>query len=46
MYAFAISVFAEIVSVALPVAIVFELGNLIVRTVLRVAFGGKLWLGR
>lgn len=42
----AIEVYKEIVLTAVPVAIVFELGNLIVSTFLRVAFGGKLWFGR
>ena len=34
-----------IVECALPIAIIFELGNLIVSTFLRSAFGGKLWFG-
>lgn len=46
MTEWAISVFADIVQIAFPVAVVFELGNLIVSTILRVAFGGKLWLGK
>lgn len=31
---------------ALPVAIVFELTNIVASTFLRVAFGGRLWFGR
>lgn len=42
----AVEVYKEIVVSAVPVAIVFEIGNLIVSTFLRVAFGGKLWFGR
>lgn len=41
----AVRLFADIVTVALPIAIVFEIGNLIVGTFLRTAFGGKLWFG-
>lgn len=46
MVEFAITTFKEILAVALPIAIVFELGNIIVCTFMRVAFGGKLWFGR
>lgn len=46
MIEWAISVYADIVKVAFPVAVVFELGNLMVSTILRVGFGGKLWLGK
>lgn len=46
MVDFAISTFTQILQVALPIAIVFELGNIIVCTFMRVAFGGKLWFGR
>lgn len=42
----AVSCFVDVVKVALPVAVVFEFGNLIVSTLLRAAFGGRLWLGR
>lgn len=42
----ALELYKEIVTVAVPVAVVFEIGNLIVSTFLRVAFGGKLWFGR
>lgn len=41
-----IGIYVEIAKVAVPVALVFEVCNLIVNTVLRAAFGGKLWLGR
>lgn len=41
----AVSVMAEVMAMAIPVAVVFEIGNLIVGTFMRVAFGGKLWFG-
>lgn len=46
MIEFAITTFTEIMEVALPIAIVFEIGNLIVGTFMRVAFGGRLWFGK
>ena len=46
MYELAIEVFTEIMETAIPIAVVFELGNLIVGTFLRAAFGGKLWFGK
>lgn len=46
MYELAVSVMTDVVTAAIPIAIVFELGNLIVGTFLRAAFGGKLWFGR
>lgn len=46
MVEFAISTFTEIVELALPISIVFNLGMLIVSTFLRVAFGGRLWFGK
>lgn len=46
MVDFAVNTFTEILKVALPIALVFEFGNLIVCTFMRVAFGGKLWFGR
>lgn len=42
----AISIYTEMLSFALPIAIVFEISNIIVCTFMRVAFGGKLWFGR
>lgn len=42
----AIELYVEIIRMALPFAIVFGLGNVVVSTFLRAAFGGKLWLGR
>lgn len=41
-----IDLYTQMLEYALPVAIVFEVSNLLVGTVLRAAFGGKLWLGR
>lgn len=46
MVEFAVQTFTEIMEIALPIAIVFEIGNLIVGTFMRVAFGGKLWFGK
>lgn len=46
MFEFAIATFTEILEIALPIAIVFEFGNLIVGTFMRVAFGGRLWFGK
>lgn len=42
----AIELFTELITYAVPIAIVFEVGNLIVCTFMRTAFGGKLWFGR
>lgn len=46
MVDFAVSAYTQIIEMALPIAIVFEIGNLIVNTFMRVAFGGKLWFGK
>lgn len=46
MEATAIAIYVDILQVALPVAIAFEIGNLITSTFLRAAFGGRLWFGR
>lgn len=46
MVELATNIYTEIVLIAVPVAIVFEICNLIVCTFMRVAFGGKLWFGR
>ena len=46
MTEWAIEIYSKVAEVAFPVAVVFELGNLIVGTVLRVAFGGKFWFGK
>lgn len=45
MMQFAIDIYAHIIAEALPMAIAFEVGNLIVCTFMRAAFGGKLWFG-
>lgn len=42
----AFNIFYELVEAAVPIALVFEIGNLIVCTFLRSAFGGRLWFGR
>lgn len=41
----AIAIYTQVISHALPFAIAFEIGNLLVGTFLRAAFGGKLWFG-
>ena len=41
-----VEVLKQILEGAIPLAIVFEFGNLIVCTFMRVAFGGRLWYGR
>jgi len=46
MVELAVSVYSQLIATALPVAIVFEIGNLIVSTFVRAAFGGRLWFGR
>lgn len=42
----AVDIYTTLASIAVPIAIVFELGNLMVCTFMRVAFGGRLWFGR
>lgn len=46
MYEWAIEIYTQIIELALPIAIVFAFGNLIVGSFMRVAFGGKLWFGK
>lgn len=46
MVTIASQILGEVMTLAIPIAIVFEVGNLIVCTFMRVAFGGKLWFGR
>ena len=46
MVQLAVDTLTDVMSLAIPVAFVFEIGNLIVRTFLRVAFGGSLWFGK
>lgn len=41
----AIELYTEIAEYAVPIAIAFEICNLIVSTFLRAAFGGRLWFG-
>ena len=45
MVEMAVDLYKEIASYALPIAIVFEVANLLVSTFLRVAFGGRLLFG-
>ncbi len=42
----AVDLYTQVAVYAVPIAVVFELGNLIVGTFLRVAFGGRLWFGK
>lgn len=46
MVELAIQVLTDTMELAIPIAVVFELGNIIVSTFMRVAFGGKLWFGK
>ena len=46
MVELAAEAYLAIVVLAVPVAVVFEIGNLCVGTFLRTAFGGKLWIGK
>lgn len=45
MVELAAEAYLGIVVIAVPIAVVFELGNLVVGIFLRAAFGGKLWIG-
>lgn len=45
MYVLAIELVSEVMAQAVPVAIVIEVSNIMVKTFLRAAFGGKLWFG-
>lgn len=42
----AVEIYVSLMASAVPIAVVFELGNLIVGIFLRAAFGGKLWIGK
>lgn len=42
---YAIDLYADIAIIAVPFAIAFGIGNLIISTFLRAAFGGKLRFG-
>lgn len=46
MVEMAVTAFTEIIEIALPISIVFNIGGIIVSTFLRVAFGGRLWFGK
>lgn len=45
MVSLAVSLYVEIIQDAIPFALVFGFGNLIVNTFLTAAFGGKLKIG-
>lgn len=46
MVEIAVNIYSQLAQYALPIAIVFEVSNLIVCTFMRVAFGGRLWFGK
>lgn len=46
MVTLASEILGQVMTSAVPIAIIFEVGNLIVCTFMRVAFGGRLWFGR
>lgn len=46
MVELAVNMYSEVLQMALPVGIIFALGNILIGTFMRVAFGGKLWLGK
>lgn len=46
MIADGVGLFVSCVEYALPIAVAFEVGNLICSTILRAAFGGGLWFRR
>ncbi len=46
MVDFAISAYTQILTIALPIGIAFEICNLLVGTFMRAAFGGRLWFGK
>lgn len=45
MYKLAVELVGQVMVEAVPIAIVIELSNILVKTFLRCAFGGKLWFG-
>lgn len=46
MVEMAVDLYSQVALAAVPIAVVFELGNLLVGTFLRSAFGGRLWFGK
>ncbi|MEE1504803.1 MAG: hypothetical protein UGF89_11240 [Acutalibacteraceae bacterium] len=46
MFEWAINIYTQILEIALPIGIVFAIGNLIVGTFMRMAFGGRIWFGK
>lgn len=42
MVEFAVSAFTDILEVALPIALVFEIGSYMVRKFVSIAFGGRM----
>lgn len=46
MYELALELYTEVMVLAVPICIVFELGNILIGTFLRAAFGGRLWFGK
>lgn len=46
MVEFAVTTLTQVVEIALPISLVFNIGMLIISTFMRVAFGGRLWFGK
>lgn len=46
MVELALDLYTGLLNYCLPIAVVFEVCNLMVGSVLRAAFGGKLWIGK
>lgn len=42
----AFELYMGLMEYAIPIAVVFEVSNLLIGIFLRAAFGGKLWVGR
>ena len=45
MVEMAVQLYTDLAQCAVPIAIVFEVANLMVCTFMRVSFGGRLWFG-
>lgn len=45
MHKLAVELISEVMAQALPVAVVIEVSNILVKSFLRAAFGGRLWFG-
>ena len=45
LFDWAVGIYTQIVQIAMPIAVTFAFGNLIVSSVLRMAFGGRMYFG-